>query len=294
MPGSTKIYLVLLSFFLLLFLLPNLVLAYDINQINALRTNLIRVQFGSVSVDFKPVDCSGGYCTISWIGDYIGALYKYGVGVAVILAVVMMMVGGLLWLMSGGSPNSISKAKDFIISAFTGLLLALFSFMMIYIVNPKLVNLAPLNVKGIEEHELELAPVLTGDAASVEAATHILGQDAVLGDELLSQYGDEFDLEFNHPVPASGAEPATSFNQIVHFNRDGILAADGRQMGFYASWDDMTGDNMGQFEDILAREPHYRRAGDSDYTPGQPIHYIREIYIGEYNEYLRNQRRQNQ
>ena len=84
---------------------------------------------------------------IGWIGQYIGAVYRYGVGLAAVLAVIMIMAGGFLWLISAGSPERVSKARDFITSALSGLLLALFSFIILYTVNPRLTGLEPLVVK---------------------------------------------------------------------------------------------------------------------------------------------------
>ncbi|MFO7628356.1 MAG: hypothetical protein R6W06_02335, partial [Prochlorococcaceae cyanobacterium] len=83
---------------------------------------------------------------IGWIGQYIGALYRYGVGIAGVLAVLMMMIGGFIWLLSGGSPDKVGQGKDFIISALSGLLLALFSFMILYTINPRLVAMDPVTV----------------------------------------------------------------------------------------------------------------------------------------------------
>ena len=40
------------------------------------------------------IDC----IKIQWIGQYIGAIYQYGISAAVILAIVSVMIGGFLWL----------------------------------------------------------------------------------------------------------------------------------------------------------------------------------------------------
>ena len=101
---------------------------------------------------------SGSNLEIDWIGQYIKAIYTYGVGVAVILAVVMIMVGGFLWLTSGGSPDRVGKAKDSITAALSGLLLALFSFIILQAVNPNLISLGPLTISQPTKIEIALAP----------------------------------------------------------------------------------------------------------------------------------------
>ncbi len=112
-----------------------------------------QISLGGQDLDFgPPIDCAAGQpCDIGWIGIYIGALYRLGIGVAAVLAVVMIMVGGFLWLISGGSPDKVGRAKEFIGSALTGLLIALFSFIILYTVNPRLVNLEPLQIKAPNE-----------------------------------------------------------------------------------------------------------------------------------------------
>jgi hypothetical protein len=86
---------------------------------------------------------------ISWIGQYISVLYNYGIGLAAALAIVMIMVGGLVWLLSAGSPDKVGKAKEFIASALSGLLLALFAVMILTTINPNLVNLKGITVTGV-------------------------------------------------------------------------------------------------------------------------------------------------
>ncbi len=88
---------------------------------------------------------------INWLGQYISAIYRYGIGLAAILAVVMVMAGGFLWLVSAGSSNKVSTAKEYIFSAITGLTLALFSFIILSAINPNLVNLKGLTINDISE-----------------------------------------------------------------------------------------------------------------------------------------------
>lgn len=129
------------SFFILSFVLafPFLVLAQDVP--------VVKVHLGSFDgSQFTAQNCSGGTCPVDWIGQYVSALYQYGIIVAAILATVMLMVGGFLWLTSGGNPSRITRGKEFITSSLSGLLLALFSFIILYTINPNLVNLKAISV----------------------------------------------------------------------------------------------------------------------------------------------------
>jgi hypothetical protein len=75
------------------------------------------------------------------IGGYISAIYNYAIGVVGILAALVIMIGGLIWLTAGGNTNRIEKAKSWITGALTGLVIALASYAILYTVNPDLVNL---------------------------------------------------------------------------------------------------------------------------------------------------------
>src|SRR3989339_642107 len=77
----------------------------------------------------------------SLISQYIRAIYIYAIGIVGIVATVVMMFGGILWIVAGGNASKIGEAKAWIVSSITGLLLALSSYMILYTVNPELVNI---------------------------------------------------------------------------------------------------------------------------------------------------------
>lgn len=72
---------------------------------------------------------------------YISAIYRVGMGITGILAVVVLALGGITWLTSGGNANQITKAKQYIWGSMTGLILALLSYTLLYTVNPDIVAL---------------------------------------------------------------------------------------------------------------------------------------------------------
>jgi len=84
------------------------------------------------------------------LGQYIAALYKFFVGALGIISVVVMMIGGFLWLVSGGSGERLSAAKNTILNAIIGLILAITSYLLLYTLNPSLVNFGSLVIDDIE------------------------------------------------------------------------------------------------------------------------------------------------
>jgi len=75
------------------------------------------------------------------IADYIMSIYNYAIGVVGILAAVVMMIGGLMWITAGGNTSNIGEAKAMITASLTGLVLVLTSYLILSNVNPALVNL---------------------------------------------------------------------------------------------------------------------------------------------------------
>jgi hypothetical protein len=89
------------------------------------------------------------------IGQYINSIYKYAIGVVGILATIVIMIGGLIWITSMGNAQRVSSAKDWIGSALTGLALAMFSYTLLYIINPDLVNFKGVNPDKVGDIDSE-------------------------------------------------------------------------------------------------------------------------------------------
>ncbi len=74
------------------------------------------------------------------LGCYIVGIYRYFASIAGILAAVMIMYGGIKYVISLGSQQKITDAKETIVAAMLGLALTLGSYMILYFVNPNLVK----------------------------------------------------------------------------------------------------------------------------------------------------------
>lgn len=72
-------------------------------------------------------------------GDYIVNLFKAGVGIAAGLAVIRIAWGGIKYMLSDVVTTK-SAAKETISHAFWGLLLAICAYLILYTINPNLVN----------------------------------------------------------------------------------------------------------------------------------------------------------
>jgi hypothetical protein len=83
----------------------------------------------------------GGNKNFANIGEFILTIYKYAVGVASILATIMIIISGTQWATSGGNAETINSAKKRIAGAVIGLFIALMSNFILTSINPALVNL---------------------------------------------------------------------------------------------------------------------------------------------------------
>ena len=78
---------------------------------------------------------------VSTMGGYLANIYTIGIGLAGVLAVLMIVIGGIQYIGSGMSPSGKSDAKDRITNAILGLLLALLSWLILNTIDPNLVSL---------------------------------------------------------------------------------------------------------------------------------------------------------
>ena len=84
-------------------------------------------------------------------GEYISALYVFFVGVAGILATVMIIYGGYKYVISRGNAGKMSDARDQITTAITGLVLSLGAYLILLTINPHLVKFDGFQLQSINQ-----------------------------------------------------------------------------------------------------------------------------------------------
>lgn len=104
------------------------------------------------------VNNDGSYhCEIPWLGQYIVAIYNYGLSIAGILAAIVLMAGGLLWLVSGGDASKVSQAKELIVGSITGVVILAASYIILTQINPDLVKFKAISIGTIKGEQIALA-----------------------------------------------------------------------------------------------------------------------------------------
>src|SRR3989338_2552411 len=102
----------------------------------------------------------------SSVGEYVKAIYTLSVYAGSILAVVVLMIGGFIWLTAGGNVSQVGQARSYIGGAIAGFVLLLLSWTLLQTVNPKLVEFRSLVINSVEN-----IPLPTSGCCVCEGAT---------------------------------------------------------------------------------------------------------------------------
>jgi hypothetical protein len=151
-----------------------------------------RLSISIPTFSFSEITRAGGTVTIPWLAEYANGAYKFAIGAAGLLAVVMMMYGGVRWLTAGGDSGRVTIAKDHIKNAAVGLVIVLGAYVILLTVSPDLVSFKPITITTVERKQLEMVSssqitALTGSAPLTR--TQMLKQAT---DQAKAMAGDDF------------------------------------------------------------------------------------------------------
>jgi hypothetical protein len=90
---------------------------------------------------------------IPWISEYLLGIYNYSLSIAGILAALVLMAGGILWLISAGDSSKITQSKELIAGSITGLMILFCSYIILYTINPNLTIFKSIQAKVIADLE---------------------------------------------------------------------------------------------------------------------------------------------
>ena len=165
---------ILITFFFLIFVFQLAGLIFLLTVPKASQAEEKKVYFVpqvGIGDDFKKGDSKLVGNSTEMIGKYIKAIYKYAIGIVGILAAVVLMFGGVKWLIAGGNAERIGDAKSWIGASLTGLVLTLASYTILYTVNPDLVNFKITTVGDVGEIETIIVGCCETSESTCESAT---------------------------------------------------------------------------------------------------------------------------
>lgn len=111
------------------------------------RIKIPGLQFSEI--DIQGQRGSAQSLSVPFIGEYIAAFYRYATITGAIVAVIIIIYGGLRWTISGGNAEAITGAKKKISGALIGLTLLVLTYTLLSFVNPNLVSFKNLLITYI-------------------------------------------------------------------------------------------------------------------------------------------------
>jgi len=189
-PNNKKIFLVLGCCFALFALSFSFASAYKLLE----PVPLPLVQ-GSGYTDVPP--------TSAGLTGYLKYIFSFALAAAAFLAMAQITIAGAQWIASGASVTSVESAKGRITDAITGLILAFGSYLILYTINPDLVNM-----------RLDLQPI----AQPTVATDGIVHQWAILNwayttcnESILNSVDDNWTTAANESLCDPASKPDYSY-----------------------------------------------------------------------------------
>lgn len=100
------------------------------------------IPLGGITLEI-PLGVTNGNIALD-LPDYLSKFYQFVVASIAILAAAKIIIAGFNWVFAAGSQEKIGKAKEDLSGAIWGLMIALLSYTILNIVNPKLVEIPPI------------------------------------------------------------------------------------------------------------------------------------------------------
>ena len=102
----------------------------------------------------EPIPGSGSVENISTFPTYIQAIYKFAVWSVGIAALLMISIGGFMYFTAAGNNSRMESAKRVIGDALFGLLAVMIASMILYKINPDLINLNLDSINGLRDNSI--------------------------------------------------------------------------------------------------------------------------------------------
>ncbi len=98
---------------------------------------------------FSPARKEGALVYVPFLAQYIAAVERYAVGLALVAAIIMIVYGGFRYLL-GSAFGDIATGKQIVLDAILGLLLALGAYMILNTINPNTLEMPEIKLGYIE------------------------------------------------------------------------------------------------------------------------------------------------
>lgn len=115
----------------------------------------------------------------STLARYVAVFYRFFITLLMVSAVTMISWGGFKRLMAAGSEEMVKDSNDIVFKAIIGLVLALISYSLLNLINPKLTQLEKLEIYQVKRENLQWETEEQLVSQAVPTATTIMDDPAV-------------------------------------------------------------------------------------------------------------------
>lgn len=98
--------------------------------------------FSILAFSYTPMEKIPGYSGSNDFPQYLLGLYNFGIAAIGIAALLMIMLGGYMYIASAGNNSQMEKAKGVITDALIGVVMALTAWLILYEINPELTKVS--------------------------------------------------------------------------------------------------------------------------------------------------------
>ncbi|MDF1497604.1 MAG: pilin [Patescibacteria group bacterium] len=190
------------------------------NETTNFEPTLLKLNVDIPGLSFTNPYLDGNQVIIPYLGQYIQALYKFLLGVALIASAIMIIVGGYKYIIAATGAK-VESGKQMIIDALMGMVIVLGAYVILSNVNPNLTQFGSLTVPFVEE---ELFILSKKDHKALAG-----GSSYYNGDENISS--DEVIAKARQVAAERGIDPCIA-EAIVRTESSGKIGAIGHDENF--------------------------------------------------------------
>lgn len=124
----------------------------SINKVSAGNEDILfKPQLSIPNSDFKQGINTTIEDSTATIGKYVRSIYNYLLAIVGLVAAIVLMLGGVIWLTAAGNTDKISQAKSLVMGSLTGIVLILTSYIILRTINPSLVDLEITPIEVVDQ-----------------------------------------------------------------------------------------------------------------------------------------------
>ncbi len=124
-----------------------------------------------LELDYPEIEGFSPQTVSTGLPDYVKYLFNFSLGIAALVCFIVLVYAGFRWATSMGNPAKKLDAKDRVFSAFLGLTILVFSYLIFTTINPELVIFEMAEIEKVQEAPPSPSPT---EKMSIDPLTRIV------------------------------------------------------------------------------------------------------------------------